>query len=520
MDDDESIARLMHLGADGQYLADDLYPNPFQMQTKQLPSKERIQFNATNQVKRDQMRKMSLLQRIQAQKPRVPPCVTRATRLLPESIVNREEARNFLNAPSTSVHPNLAKENDNNTSENSSTSTEESVGTITISSRTGSSLATTEKKLPQRKESLSQLSNTVGHRNKHQAMSEYLQEKRELYLFQLFINRKKSGIRKFDREELTQEKKLKKEEQKITEEIDMYKKSNVQLEASLARQRHKAEIAAKAHSTLVKHLRHLDNNCALIRSEITKNEDLLITYRPYLDFLAQFVPENVDIYEFFKNPSTLIEELHRIENNNLFLIQYCQHYEQIYSNGIEKINLQMYETLKDEEKIVNCIRGIEKNPMYADQLSRKQQEEQKEKERSIIELSQLVRKTYINCFGIDADLGPLAMLERIENQLEVMFQQTELIDPDFLAKKNAARDKERKEQQRKERNEKRMEEQQKKIEHALERSRKAVPKRSGRPLNERVLPLKIVKPNDELLKQKEYEERMERELLYGSEDCI
>ena len=73
---------------------------------------------------------------------------------------------------------------------------------------------------------------------------------------------------------------------------------------------------------------------------------------------------------------------------------------------------------------------------------------------------------------------------------------------------------------RKIRNQKAEMEQQRKIEQAIERAKRPIPKRTGRPTLDRILPIKIVKPDDELIKMKEYEARKERELLYGNDDYI
>ncbi|OHT05046.1 hypothetical protein TRFO_06029 [Tritrichomonas foetus] len=554
MNDEESIARLMDLAGDGQIITDDTTSNPFQIKEKELPLKERIDLNAQMMIEIEKSRRMSLMQRTENMKPHLPPCLTRATRVLPLSMTNRAQARSFSStaplppSPNTklqhkdtkqsldeqSVSSNLDNDDLIESSANflinpkqskSTVSTLEGESSISISPRSNSpsndrpniNMAQTHQTRSRSTNSNASSYSQPRQRPRHQIMSEFIQQKREVFLFQLFINRKKSEISRFAREETTQEKKLKEEEIKISEEIEMYKRSTVQLEAALARSRHQAEIAAQMHSTLIKNLHHSETNISLIKSDISKNEDLLETYRPYLNFLLKFIPDDMTVFQFFKDPSTLIEELHRIENENLLLIKYCQHFEQVFSNGVANIDQKLIEALKEEEKVIKNIQSIETVDDYSGELSKRQKETQEEKEDQLKHLSGLIRKTYIKCFGVDADIGPLPMLEKIENQFENMFAKIKMVDPEFLAMKKAIKDAQRREKQRKERNEKREMEQQRKIENAIERAKRPIPRKTGRPMNSRLLPITIIKPDDEAIKMKKYAEMKELELLFGEE---
>lgn len=512
MDDDESIAKLMDLGGDGQIINDIDAPNPFQVINHQLPIKERIELNTSTQINRGKSKRMSLMQRAESLEPRLPPCVTRATRVLDTSMINRAKARTFLQTfPSPSTKRDDKNNNSNIETQSFSTNNTEISSIDTPIEKTSDSI------IPKKRASSTIVSDPKS-RPKHQPMTEFVQQKREVYLFQLFINRKKSEIQRFAREEYNQEKKLQEKEQKISEEIENYKMTTVQLEAALARQRHQAELAAQKHTTFVKNLRHSETNCSLIRSEISKNEDLLETYRPYMQFLKKFVPEGMDLFDFFKNPYTLIDEIHTIEEDNLKLIQYCQHFEEIFSNSSEKIDQKLFEYIENEKEIINRIKEIEVVENYKGSLSKKQRTEQENDETEFKHLSKIIRKTFINCFGVDADIGPLSMLERIENKLESMYNECDLVDPEFLLMKKSIKDMERREMQRKARNLKKEMEQQRKIEQAIERAKRPIPKRTGRPTLNRILPITIVKPDDELIKMKEYEIRKEKELLYGNID--
>ena len=63
-----------------------------------------------------------------------------------------------------------------------------------------------------------------------------------------------------------------------------------QLEAQLAQGRRLAEQSVQKRYSLQKQFKLAEQNVQIMRSEISKNEDLLETYAPYYDFLLSFIP--------------------------------------------------------------------------------------------------------------------------------------------------------------------------------------------------------------------------------------
>ena len=176
-------------------------------------------------------RKLSLIQRIENDRPNFPPCVTRATRLCRTS----QEA-----------------------------------------SRTGraSQLTTASALARNRPETQKQ--------GRKQVISEFILEKREKYLLQLIINKKSREIERLRNSQTMTERRVKERQKEIEDEASMLKLMTVRLEARLARARRLAEAAAQERATKARQLRQTQSNLEALRSEITRNEILLEEYRPYL----------------------------------------------------------------------------------------------------------------------------------------------------------------------------------------------------------------------------------------------
>ena len=85
MDDDESIAKLMDLAGDGVAVSYPEQGNPFQFSPEVIRGIDTPEENRQKELERDRIRKLSLLQRLETDKPKLPPCVTRATQLVQSS---------------------------------------------------------------------------------------------------------------------------------------------------------------------------------------------------------------------------------------------------------------------------------------------------------------------------------------------------------------------------------------------------------------------------------------------------
>ena len=85
------------------------------------------------------------------------------------------------------------------------------------------------------------------------------------------------------------------------------------------------------------------------------------------------------------------------------------------------------------------------------------------------------------------------------------------------------KDRERREKTRKQRQEMAEREQRKKIEHAIERAKKPIPKKTGRPLYGRCLPVTVVRRDDEeIMRRRQLELLNEQRFLFGNpeDECM
>lgn len=400
--------------------------------------------------------RLSLIQRTDKLKPHLPPCVTRATK----SVHSQQRTRSVSSQSEAKLSLEAAKE-------------------------------------------------------RHQTMNEFIQQKRDLYVFQVIINRKKAAIRKFQKDEISQEKHLSDTDTKIFNEAIANKQAMYQLEADLARARRLAESAAQKHSNSVQCLNQVKQNVEILKSSISKNEDLKETYIPYRNFLKLFCPPDGNIWDLFTDPSVLIEELHKIENENLFIIKYFQQYEGFMNESAQANDIKIDNTKALQSEIQEKIDLIGDIPEFDEKTEKLIHKDLSRFEEELIKLKTMVGNTYQHCFGSDTDIPTLEKLEKIENVLEEMFKKSLYVSPEFVHQKELIKAKMRREQQRKETNERKEKEQQMKFELAISRAKKPIPRRTGRPFYERRLPIHIVRQDDEEKQRVKEEMTAEDRMLFG-----
>jgi hypothetical protein len=219
---------------------------------------------------------------------------------------------------------------------------------------------------------------------------------------------------------------------------------------------------------------------------------------------------------FLSTPEHCLAELHKNEHDNLFLITHYQHLNDVFEHGLENIQADIAVQIEAEQALLRDIEAEATPKRVLDDLAAAKQPQ--EEEDPLVQLEKQVKKTYKGCFGVSADLGAMLMLEKIENELEVMYEKCDRVVPDFLIYKRTMRERQRRDHQRKQWQEWRAKEQQRKIEQAISRARRPIPHRTARPLTLRTLPLKARKQNDEAIQRRMREQLEEERLLYRDSD--
>ena len=344
---------------------------------------------------------------------------------------------------------------------------------------------------------------------RREQMHEFVEQKREIFLVQLLIDRKNKEIDRISQTRKTEKKNIADEEAKIAETTNQYKMSRNQIDAELTRGKKSMEDAIKKRTEISKQLKKMRANVSVIESEITKNEYMLESYRNYADFLKKLAPPNTEPMDVFKDPKQVLDELEKVEMDNLFLIQHCAELTEERENGLTHLNAEIDKTVAEKSSIEESMSKMKQ----VEEFTGPETIKSTSLDTTLANLTRSVRKAYMECFKVNADISPLAMLERIEIGLEKMYTQSTTIDPKFLTERQSLRDKKRREEQRLAANKKKLEDQKKKAEAALARAKKPIKRRTGRPLNERVLPIKLKHTVDD--KAKLEEEKAIDDFLFG-----
>ena len=348
--------------------------------------------------------------------------------------------------------------------------------------------------------------------NKHkkQKMPDFIEQKREIFLVQLLIDRKVKEIERISQTRKTEKKNLADEEAKISETLNQYRLTRNQVENETKRGKNAMEDSIKRKGEISKLVKQSQSVVDNIKNEINKNTELLSLHSTYSDFLNSLTPKDESTLEFFKDPNQLLIELERIEKENLFLISKSQELTENQENSYIYVSDLIDKTKLEKEQIQNALKNINIDSKIYSNTS---QMEQSEIELELKKITDSVNKIFNKCFDVKSNLSTLTMLEKIENTLESFYSQIQSIDPEALAKHLQKQELERRNELKKEKLAKDEADQKKKAAQTAERANKPIKRKTGRPLNVRVLPIKSRKLYDE--QQKEIEEKAQDEFLFG-----
>jgi len=350
-----------------------------------------------------------------------------------------------------------------------------------------------------------------GENQRRQQMNEFIEQKREIFLVQLLIDRKVKEIERISQTRKTEKKNLADEVAKISETSNQYKMTRNQIDSELQRGKTAMDEAIKHRTELAKELKQKRALVSSISSEIVKNEELLDSFKSYEDFLKKISPNETTPKDYFQRPAQLLYELEKIEKENLFLIRRCHELAESQETGLTRVSLELERTKNEKDRISNAMNGLEKIKKV--DLSGHKMKDSGWVDDDLKIITNHVKKTYMTCFRVSADINALTMLERIENSLENLYSQCSQIDNEHLSKHLMKQEMSRRDVMKKQKQAKDEEEQRKKLEQAIERANKPIKRKMGRPVHERYLPIKSRRPYDE--QRKEFEEKAQDEFLFG-----
>ena len=328
------------------------------------------------------------------------------------------------------------------------------------------------------------------------------------------IDRKNQEIQRINNEIQSKENEFNVLENEMFELAQKYKILTGRVEDELMKGRKQMEQTISERVTLQKRLKRQNINIEIIKSELSKNEDLLEHYKEYGEFISKFSKENL-----LDDPDNLLKEFTAIEKENLFLIQECEAFQNEINRSTEEPEKLLRAATDALERVTEMMNNSQEDKLLKD-LKETYEGYSKPVSTEAIDneiqyLSKLVQQTYINCFGQDADLTALGRLERIENKLEEFYKDMNIVDPDFIHMKQSKFDKDRREEMRVALQKEKEQIQQEKKDQAYARATKPIKKKMGRPLMERSLPYHFERPNDEKIRKMLAEQKAQEEFLFG-----
>ncbi|OHT15969.1 hypothetical protein TRFO_42172 [Tritrichomonas foetus] len=346
-------------------------------------------------------------------------------------------------------------------------------------------------------------------------MTEFVQEKREVFLIQLIIDRKNKEIARLNNQAKSEENDLQDREMKIAETSNEYKMTSAQIEAALARARKSSEAATKKRVELQKELKCESQTVALIQSEILKNQDTLEAYRQYDEFLHSIIPNGKDFDSHFQSPETLLKYFDDIEQENLFLLDQFQNRTEEIEKDMTKYDKDMNQYDATYSVLKERVDSLPVVPEEQTELMEGNVHESEFIDNELQRLSNLIYSTFVKCFGTGSSLSAITMLEILEQGMEDLYDRIQYVKPSFRNEKMSIIDKQRHLQELRDEAERKEAQQQEKMLKAIERAKKPIPKKNGKPIRGRMLPNMFIKKDEEAERQRMLERKRIEDLLYG-----
>ena len=365
--------------------------------------------------------------------------------------------------------------------------------------------------------SMSEDSTSSGRYKMAQRMTEFIQQKREMYIVQMLIDKKAEQIQKISNTIKNEERRVLDDEQNIERLSSKYKMVSAHCEIAVARAKKRVEAARRERVEKMMQLKRKTLSVNQMKAEIVKNEDLVEAYRSYHEFLEAMTPDGKNMLEYFKEPQTLLDELAELEDYNYRVIDNCQNVENRMKKENRKIDQQIAEADRGistlRRKISDCEAALQKE---SENFCETEECRSEQVESELAELSQKVRDAHERCFHRESHKTVVALLEEFESAMDDFYRQLECIDPKFVEEKQAIKDKQNFEKIRTMKQQKRQEEQERKKEQAIKRATRPVKKKVGRPVVPRSVPRRKEKKNSEKYLEYLKEQKRIEKMLYGS----
>jgi prefoldin subunit 5 len=355
-------------------------------------------------------------------------------------------------------------------------------------------------------------------------------EKRELYLSELGIECKRDEIQRLESIERIENENLCAKEAEICLFRDHFRtflendgKNTMEVRAA-------AEAKCRQRQELSSQIKAISSQISTLRSEIARHNEKLQECQDYKNFLEHLTPKewrqshpHPEMY--FVTPDQLLDILVAGEEQNMFLIMHCQEAEETFERYRKRFNDLLGE--RDGE-IMEMLARKDRTRKELEEMQAKEEqykvvgEFRQGNELSEPELSELREaiRLFHTALGFDpaSSNDTTTMLTRIENTMEELTEKLAKVEKKMLTEKAMEKEDERREQERTEKNDRAKRDQEEKTQKALQLAMMPIKRRTGRPLNERMIPKTgdSREKKEEALRRKQAREEADRDLLYGA----
>jgi len=341
---------------------------------------------------------------------------------------------------------------------------------------------------------------------------EKMQEKRDIFLINMILDRKEKQLKAIDKYIENTEINAESQEESILEESNRINRETDKIDLDLLRANKSAEYELLRRAELSKELKKKQQSLSILQSEIAKNIDAKQRYMDYYLFLSSICPQSKELFMHFSSPDILIDDIKYLENSNRFIAQQIDNFEN--QLGKEK---SVSESLKLADQFLNNIESsigfFAPAPPTGFPCDFMKDEHNTELELS--QLNGMVQNTFYKCFGKESSILPIEMLRSIENELEIFYNAICRVNPLFVEMKSAQIYQKRKEENKKRELEKREALLLEKKEAAIARANKPIKKPNGRRIVPRILPQHTGRRNDPRYASDLIELEKLNNMLYG-----
>ena len=364
---------------------------------------------------------------------------------------------------------------------------------------------------------------------KREGLREFISQKREIFLAKLAIDTKNEELERLSRLENEEQTNLKSKEGEINLFRDQFRNFLEFDGQSTMEARRSAEKKSKERIDLSMKIKQVSSQISALRNEIAHQDEKLQECIDYQKFLESLTPnewrqKNPLPLIYFQEPKQLLNIFSSLEEQNMFLINHCQEaeetverYRNIFNNLLNNRDITISNlilTKEEKEKELNFKK--ENNDQYKINGQFHHGNELTNEE------YQSIQSAIINFheqLGFDStssnDLN--SMMKRIENKMEEMIYKLSLLPDTFVKELANEKEHHRREQDRAEKQIQQKIAQQEKIQKAITLANKPIKKKVGRPLMERMIPLKGHSrlEEEEKIKNEKAQEEADKELLFG-----